>query len=199
MGSRTFDDSTGTHWEVFEVHRTSQKPQAVSAGMESGWLSFVSAAEKRRLAPFPRDWEQQPDAELERLCGMARVAVVPEFVARARPPRPDRARADQTSAGPAGAGPQGAEKAIARVSGSSPVQRSTPELPILRPDEWADVERVVREFALEARTLEMPAIEAMVRLKARLLERYPADDHAARDMRRVRRWFVESYYFERNA
>jgi hypothetical protein len=196
MGSRTFDDSTGTHWEVFEVHRASQKPQAVSAGMESGWLSFVSAAEKRRLAPFPRDWEQQADAELERLCGMARVAIPPEFVARARPPqaRPDRTRTDQS-----GAGPVGAVQAMSRVSGSSPVQRSTPELPILRPDEWADVERVVREFALEARTVQLPAIEAMVRLKARLLERYPADDHAARDMRRVRRWFVESFYFERNA
>jgi hypothetical protein len=199
MGARTFADSIGTHWEVFEVHRASDKPQAVSPGMEHGWLSFVSTAEKRRLAPFPPDWERQSDAELERLCGLARVVVVPEFEALGRQ------RDSASGSSPGGTVAKAAEphekgdQAIARVSGSVPVQRSAPELPILRPDEWAEVERMVREFALEARATRLPAIEAMVQLKARLLERCPGDDHAARDMRRVRRWFVEAYYFERDA
>ena len=29
-------------------------------GWENGWLSFESNAEKRRLAPLPKDWEEAP-------------------------------------------------------------------------------------------------------------------------------------------
>ena len=55
----------------------------------------------------------------------------------------------------------------------------------------------------EARGAKIPAIEAMVRLKSMLVEQFGAAEVApeiaeeARDMRLVRRWFVETYYFER--
>ena len=67
------------------------------------------------------------------------------------------------------------------------------------------VRDAVRVFAQEARQEKMPAIAAMVRLKAMLAERYRGlePDAATRadlaDVRRIRRWFVEAYYFERPA
>src|SRR6478672_552744 len=73
MAARTFEDSSGTVWQVFEVHRSSNKPGAVSTGLEQGWLSFSSADARRRLAPIPPQWESSPDPELERLCSRARV------------------------------------------------------------------------------------------------------------------------------
>jgi hypothetical protein len=57
----------------------------------------------------------------------------------------------------------------------------------------------VRRFAQLARTRRQPAVAAMVELKALLRETFPAPDSEARETRRVRRWFVEAYYFERNA
>jgi hypothetical protein len=60
------------------------------------------------------------------------------------------------------------------------------------------VEATVRAFAQQARTLGLPAIEAMMRLKALLLTAHPGPDSEARDKRQVRRWFVETYYFERD-
>src|SRR6185436_13637056 len=62
--ARQFEDSTGTMWEVFEVHRSSEAPRGVSAGLEKGWLAFVSAHGKRRLAPFPESWESATEREL---------------------------------------------------------------------------------------------------------------------------------------
>jgi len=48
------------------IHRT------VSPGLENGWLTFESAAEKRRLAPIPAGWEDLGDAGLEELCQRGR-------------------------------------------------------------------------------------------------------------------------------
>jgi hypothetical protein len=39
----------------------------------------------------------------------------------------------------------------------------------------------------------------MMELKTLLLQRYPEPESQARDRHLVRRWFVEAYYFERNA
>jgi hypothetical protein len=36
-----------------------------------GWLAFETQGEKRRLAPYPADWAEKNDAELEALCGRA--------------------------------------------------------------------------------------------------------------------------------
>jgi hypothetical protein len=176
MAARTFEDSAGETWEVFEVHRASDSPGAVSAGLERGWLSFTNGDQKRRLAPFPPDWEMAATSELERLCAQARIAAsrIGE-----QTPRPRIRPAVPTQATPAMA--------------AAPVV-----LPPLVGD-VTEIEAFVRAFAHEARTLKMPAVEAMVRMKAALLERFPGAAHAARDSRLVRRAFVDAYYFEREA
>jgi hypothetical protein len=67
------------------------------------------------------------------------------------------------------------------------------------------VRDAVRSFAHEARASRLPAIEAMVSLKSMLAERFLKEDSTpetradASDLRRVRRWFVEAFYFERPA
>ena len=63
-------------WEVFEVRRASEAPRGVSPGLEKGWLTFVSAEIKRRLAPFPDGWTELSELELEALCRAAREAPV---------------------------------------------------------------------------------------------------------------------------
>jgi hypothetical protein len=180
MAARTFQDSSGAVWEVFEVHRSSSKPGAVSSGLEGGWLSFVSGEQRRRLAPYPSEWERAGDEELVRLCESARVAQSPRFPTetgeRRRTPRErPRPLADPTPSFSVESTPPSAET----VSGG-------------------EVESMVRTFAHRSRMDGLPAIEAMVRLKLLLAEQFPQPDSDARDLRRVRRWFVEAYYFERD-
>ena len=186
MASRTFEDSTGILWEVFEVHRASEAPRGVSVGLEKGWLSFVSANGKRRLAPFPAAWQSAPVSELERLCSAARVAKPARY--------PTEQRQDSASS------PRSLDTLAARVHRSELESTGSTE-----PERESLVRDVVRVFAHDARAQKLPAIEAMVRLKALLAERYGGPDvepdtraHAS-DMRRVRRWFVEAFYFERPA
>jgi hypothetical protein len=184
--ARTFEDSVGIVWEVFEVHRASEAPRGVSAGLEKGWLAFVSAAEKRRLAPYPAAWESAPPSELERLCASARRANPTQLPIRST----DRQRADARAAAPSRESPR-----IVDAPLNSAVESATDAL----------VRDAVREFAHEARAKKMPAIAAMVGLKTMLAQRFigadisPATRADAADMRRVRRWFVEAYYFERPA
>jgi hypothetical protein len=185
--ARTFEDSAGTQWEVFEVQRSSQKAQAVSAGLERGWLAFVSGTQKRRLAPFPSDWHRAEVAELERLCGMARVARGTGIIAG-----PQAADAEQI--GPV------ARTRVPRIRPARTADGAVAagELPIAATAKGGDsVEGTVREFAHQARSRGMPAIEAMVQLKALLARVFSDPGSAARDLRAVRRWFVEAYYFER--
>jgi hypothetical protein len=172
VAARTFEDSKGTVWEVFEVHRASEAPRGVSAGLEGGWLAFVSSTGKRRLAPYPPAWESAPARELEKLCDAAR-----------------RANPTQLPV-------SGSRLRAARVA--------EPAAPVVD-DTTSPVRDAVRAYAREARASHLPAIEAMVRLKAMLAERFLGEDSApetradAVDLRRVRRWFVEAYYFERPA
>ena len=177
MASRSFEDSSGIRWEVFEVRRTSATPRGVSHGLEQGWLAFVSPDGKRRLAPFPAEWHVAEDSELERLCGTARIANPPRFDETR--PRIRTPRADRTA---------------------------PPAAPPLEPSsETSLVRDVVRMFAQQARRDKTPAIAAMVLLKALLAERYGGEVQDAStqsdlgDVRRIRRWFVEAYYFERPA
>ena len=177
MASRSFEDSSGILWEVFEVTRSSATAGGVSRGLEQGWLTFQSSTEKRRLAPFPSGWQDAEVTELERLCANARAANPPRF-SEARP-RIKPAR-------------------------SAPVEVPTPQ-PAAPGDEPRLVRDVVRAFAQQARRDSTPAIEAMVRLKALLAEKYEtsAQDESTKsdlsDLRRIRRWFVEAFYFERPA
>lgn len=180
MPARTFEDSTGIMWEVFEVHRAPESPRGVSRGLEQGWLAFVGPEGKRRLAPYPTTWETASASELERLCQSARRAQATHF----SPPDDEGKRTLHV---------------ITPSRGPRVVQ--PPERDVLARE--SVVRTAVRDFAHEARGAKIPAIEAMVRLKSMLVEQFGAAEVAqeiaeeARDMRLVRRWFVETYYFER--
>jgi|SRR5687768_15104052 len=50
---------------------TEARPR-VGTGLESGWLVFASAFEKRRLTPIPIQWEELPD---DTLVGLSRNAM----------------------------------------------------------------------------------------------------------------------------
>ena len=208
MTARVFEDSTGLRWEVLEVRRSSQQALAVSVGLELGWLAFGSGTKKRRLAPIPDDWQSVDDVELERLCGLARVV-------------PDKTEVDQgvaraivtvANVSTGGAAAPDAGQA-ARATPETPSRMRVPRirqprghsagssggaLAILTTATSTDpVEATVREYARQARELDLPAIEAMVQLKGLLARVYTDAGSEARDLRAVRRWFVEAFYFER--
>ncbi len=168
MAARTFTDSAGLTWDVFEVHRASQKAGAVSPGFEGGWLAFASGTNKRRLAPFPPDWESASEEELGLLCEAARQAPLPRYPID-QPLRPRIRRAATRDETPQAGGP---------ASG---------------------VQATVRAFAREARARGLAAVAAMMELKTLLQNRYPEADSEARDRKLVRRWFVDAYYFDRDA
>ena len=171
------------------MRRSSHNAQAVTAGLELGWLAFACDRQKRRLAPIPPGWQAVDDAELERLCGMARVAR-PSSLAVPSPPTPLSAADDL-------ARPRVPRIRRARIE-DAPLDAG--ELPIASAATSADpVEDTVRTFAHQARSHRLPAIEAMVRLKTLLARVYPGSGSPARDLRAVRRWFVEAYYFDRAA
>jgi hypothetical protein len=44
----------------------------LTPGLESGWLCFEGRAEKRRLTPIPRGWQEAAEPELESLLDSAR-------------------------------------------------------------------------------------------------------------------------------
>jgi hypothetical protein len=179
VAARVFEDSAGTTWEVFQVHRTSEASRGVSAGLEQGWLSFVSGNQKRRLAPFPELWESASSEELERLCTSARVANPSHFKPR------DVLQSDDGLPVERRFRLGGAD--VESAEGVNPVREA------------------VRRFAHDARARRLPAIEAMVQLRVMLTESYGgpnavlAGSADAQDMRKVRRWFVEAFYFERRA
>jgi hypothetical protein len=190
--ARTFEDSSGVVWEVFQVHRSSAKPGAVTGGLEQGWLAFVSGDTKRRLAPVPGEWESAPAPELERLCALARGVPAPrhpfDAATMERRRRERDAGVAQDTGEPRRAGDNAATELHAELAGVAS-----------KSAEGDGVEATVRRFAQLARTRRQPAVAAMVELKALLRETFPAPDSEARETRRVRRWFVEAYYFERNA
>ena len=187
MTSRSFEDSSGVTWEVFEVHRTSNAAGGVSAGLEKGWLSFASALGKRRLAPFPTVWREATDLELEQLCTQARVA---------RPPRFN----EQSTSAVAG---KSFARPYERVAVTAPLSAAEAD-PATSSDEADLVRALVRSFAQQARVDKLPAIEAMVKLKGLLHEQHGGPETApelravATDVSRVRRWFVEAFYFDRS-
>ena len=163
-------------WEVFEVHRSSKSAGAVSGGLEKGWLAFVSGEAKRRLAPYPPDWTTADTPELERLCHLAREAPPTRYPLDAEGRRARRAEQDALR--------RNAAEAVATTA--------------LADADDNGVEATVRRFAHAARMRGIPAIEAMVQLKLLLGTHFPEPNSVARDMRSVRRWFVEAFYFERD-
>ena len=61
---------------------TSQRRITLAEGYGSGWLTFESLTEKRRLLPIPSRWEDMSHGDLRALCEKAkRIAKVDESVA----------------------------------------------------------------------------------------------------------------------
>jgi hypothetical protein len=50
----------------------SQRRITLSEGYGSGWLTFESLEEKRRLTPIPTAWDEASQAELRLLCSKAK-------------------------------------------------------------------------------------------------------------------------------
>ena len=60
----------------------SQRRIVLAEGYGSGWLTFESLSEKRRLLPIPYQWEEMSQGELRALCEKAkRIAKVDESAA----------------------------------------------------------------------------------------------------------------------
>ena len=61
---------------------TNQRRITLAEGYGSGWLTFESLTEKRRLLPIPSQWETMSKGELRALCEKAkRIAKVDESAA----------------------------------------------------------------------------------------------------------------------
>jgi hypothetical protein len=56
----------------------SQRRITLSEGYGSGWLTFESLNEKRRLIPIPAHWEHWSQAELRDLCEKAKIVAKTE-------------------------------------------------------------------------------------------------------------------------
>jgi hypothetical protein len=74
--SREFVDGVGLRWTVREIipepRATLHRTLLTRPGYENGWLSFRCAVMACRIAPFPKNWRQISDYELERWCMKAR-------------------------------------------------------------------------------------------------------------------------------
>jgi hypothetical protein len=70
---RTFKDSSGTEWTVFEVRRANEESNwaYLPRGFRSGWLCFESTAGKRRLSPVPDGWKLLEPPDLIAMLGRA--------------------------------------------------------------------------------------------------------------------------------
>jgi hypothetical protein len=74
---RTFRDSEGSAWTVFEVRRVVSTLAGAPVHAESigsGWLCFENGSAKRRLARFPERWREFAEGELRKLLEQARPA-----------------------------------------------------------------------------------------------------------------------------
>lgn len=68
MAHRTFKDSSGREWEVWDVVPS----QWVGPTLDGGWLAFQSGEDRRRLAPLPLYWATAPETELRDLLAKAK-------------------------------------------------------------------------------------------------------------------------------
>jgi hypothetical protein len=79
MAVRDFVDANGVSWRVWPVTPEAIQPKTAAedylGDYGEGWLCFESAAERRRLARYPEEWENLPDKELCVL--LAAAAIVP--------------------------------------------------------------------------------------------------------------------------
>jgi hypothetical protein len=66
MAVREFVDSSGVRWRVWNTRPS--RGEVLSGEFEHGWLTFESAASRRRCAPIPAGWETANVEQLEKLC-----------------------------------------------------------------------------------------------------------------------------------
>ncbi len=80
-GFRKITDQQGNAWSVWEVlPKGRPRRDAVIGGqlpplpaeLQSGWLTFQSDTERRRLSPAPDGWHELPDGSLLALLAQAR-------------------------------------------------------------------------------------------------------------------------------
>jgi hypothetical protein len=77
MAMRVFRDPDGREWQVWDVvpsrelESGSRRHHYLPPEMAEGWLCFEAADQKRRLTPFPADWEEKDDAFMHLLCRSA--------------------------------------------------------------------------------------------------------------------------------
>ena len=79
---KTFRDSSGVDWTVFEVRRNVGGKGDLSylpSGFSDGWLCFESEMVKKRLLKYPERWREFNDGELEKLLGEALPAPRPSL------------------------------------------------------------------------------------------------------------------------
>ena len=84
MALREIRDTGGTSWQVFEI-RPSLVPQSLMGArgdFADGWLCFLSAHERRRLATYPDDWQNLPERELVALLESPRTLTATPAVSR---------------------------------------------------------------------------------------------------------------------
>src|SRR4051812_4301125 len=76
MSMRSFRDSSGGDWTVFEVRRqvSAKGTSFLPHGYSDGWLCFESATTKKRLVRYPSRWREVADTELEKLLSQANIA-----------------------------------------------------------------------------------------------------------------------------
>jgi hypothetical protein len=74
---RTFRDSDGAAWTVFEVRRVISARAGTPVhtdGHGNGWLCFENGSTKKRLIRFPDRWREFTETELQGLLAQARLA-----------------------------------------------------------------------------------------------------------------------------
>jgi len=82
---KTFRDSSGTDWTVFEVRRNVDAKgdwSYLPSGYSDGWLCFESETAKKRLLRYPERWREFSEPELEKLLDQALPAPRPSLSMR---------------------------------------------------------------------------------------------------------------------
>jgi hypothetical protein len=80
MASRSFTDTSGRSWIVWDVYPSSTSSNTsvgVRTDLRHGWLAFESEGLKRRLAPIPEGWSAMAEEALMELCLRAEPAKPP--------------------------------------------------------------------------------------------------------------------------
>ena len=79
MALREFDGPDGSRWKAWDVTAGQIHPKTRAEDymrdLAEGWIVFerVDGEEKRRLCPYPPDWQSLPDPEVAALCAQAEI------------------------------------------------------------------------------------------------------------------------------